>query len=74
MSICTGKARGELEALAHAVVAARITRWEELGHSRVAIELPGHRRHEDTLDPPAGCLPLPGWRRWARVTRFQPYI
>ena len=64
-----------VEAVVRAVAAGRVTETSALARSRVDVVLHDGRRVQQTGF--AGCfpglLPLPGWRRWGRVTRYEPY-
>lgn len=56
------------------VVAGRLVVHEGPGRRRIELTMPdGETCLLSEIDVPLGCLPLPGWRRRARVTRFEPY-
>jgi hypothetical protein len=64
-----------VESVASAAVAGRVTETSALSRSRIEVTVDdGRVVHETGLE---GCLavlvPLPGWRRWGKVERFQPY-
>lgn len=61
------------EAIA-AAVAGRVVVREGPDRRQIDIEMPDGQTYSPTeADFPLGCLPLPGWRRRARVVRFEPY-
>lgn len=64
-----------VERVVRAAIAGRVTETSALARSRVEVTLDdGHVVHETGYE---GCqavlVPLPGWRRWGRVTRYEPY-
>jgi len=67
---------GELaRGIVEAVVAGRVSERRAPLRSRVTVELgDGDRRDSTTRE---GCvsllIPVPGWTRWGRVTRYAPY-
>jgi hypothetical protein len=61
--------------VARAAIAGRVVETSALTRSRVDVRLAdGRVWHETGYE---GCLlgvvPLPGWRRWGQVTRYEPY-
>ncbi len=64
-----------IEAVVRAAVAGRVVETRTLARSRVDVTFAdGRTVHETGYE---GCLfglvPLPGWRRWGKVTRYEPY-
>lgn len=65
-----------VERVVRAAVAGRVTETSALARSRVEVTFEdGHMVHETGYE---GCravlVPLPGWRRWGRVTHYEPYV
>lgn len=64
-----------IERVLSAALAGRVTETSALARSRVEVILDDGQVVDETgLE---GCLavfiPLPGWRRWGKVVRFEPY-
>jgi hypothetical protein len=64
-----------VESVLSAAITGRVTETSALSRSRVEVTLnDGQVVHETGFE---GCLavlvPLPGWRRWGKVARFEPY-
>lgn len=64
-----------IEAVVRAVAAGRAVETSAVARSRVEVVLAdGTVAHETGYE---GCasilLPLPGWTRWGRTTRYEPY-
>jgi hypothetical protein len=63
-----------LEDIARSVIAGRVREVFALGRSSVSVTLAdGSVATETGYQAPAGCLPLPFWRRWSRSVRYAPY-
>jgi hypothetical protein len=61
-----------LKLLVPAVVAGQVTVWEGSGRRRVAVRV-GDKDVRHSTEYRRGCVPVPGWRRRARVTKSAPY-
>lgn len=60
--------------LIESVVAGRVVERSAVARSRVSVVLAdGREVSQSGYDGLLGLLPLPGWRRWGRTTRYQPY-
>ncbi|MEU9824991.1 hypothetical protein [Micromonospora chersina] len=63
-----------LEDIARSVVAGRVREVSAPGRSAVSVTLAdGSVETEIGGEAPAGCLPLPFWRRWSRSVQYAPY-
>jgi hypothetical protein len=63
-----------LEDIARSVIAGRVREVLAPGRSAVSVRLAdGSVETEIGGEAPAGCLPLPFWRRWSRSVQYAPY-
>lgn len=63
-----------LEDIARSVIAGRVREVFAPGRSAISVTLAsGSVETEIGGEAPAGCLPLPFWRRWSRSTQYAPY-
>jgi hypothetical protein len=63
-----------VEEVARAVVAGRAVEVAAPGRVRAEVTLAdGRVERTTTINAPFGLLPLPGWRRWGRKVRYEPY-
>ncbi|MFE9202525.1 hypothetical protein [Micromonospora sp. NPDC007230] len=63
-----------LEDIARSVIAGRVREVFAPGRSAVSVTLAdGSVETEIGGEAPAGCLPLPFWRRWSRSVQYAPY-
>ncbi|MFU8872298.1 hypothetical protein [Micromonospora sp. SL4-19] len=63
-----------LEDIARSVIAGRVREVFAAGRSAVSVTLAnGSVETEIGGEVPAGCLPLPFWRRWSRSVQYAPY-
>ncbi|MBQ1072616.1 hypothetical protein KBX06_05455 [Micromonospora sp. C31] len=63
-----------LEGIARSVIAGRVREVFAPGRSAISVTLAdGAVETEIGGEAPAGCLPLPFWRRWSRSVQYAPY-
>ncbi|MEU6073934.1 hypothetical protein [Micromonospora sp. NPDC047074] len=63
-----------LEDIARSVIADRVREVFAPGRSAISVTLAdGAVETEIGGEAPAGCLPLPFWRRWSRGIQYAPY-
>ncbi|MFJ6200200.1 hypothetical protein [Micromonospora sp. NPDC092111] len=63
-----------LEDIVRSVIAGRVREVFAPGRSAISVTLAdGSVETEIGGDAPAGCLPLPFWRRWSRSVQYAPY-
>ncbi|MEV4661074.1 hypothetical protein AB0J85_03910 [Micromonospora echinofusca] len=63
-----------LEDIVRSVIAGRVREVFAPGRSAISVTLAdGSVETEIGGEAPAGCLPLPFWRRWSRSIQYAPY-
>ncbi|MFG1776683.1 hypothetical protein ACGFIG_09680 [Micromonospora sp. NPDC049048] len=63
-----------LEDITRSVIAGRVREVFAPGRSAISVLLAdGAVETEIGVEAPAGCLPLPFWRRWSRSIQYAPY-
>jgi hypothetical protein len=63
-----------LEAIVRSVTAGRVTEVKAPGRSCVTVTLEDGRELRETgFVAPAGCVPMPSWKRWGRQVRYRAY-